>query len=58
MSNYLGLNLGVRQIDLLKCGGFVDVPRIISYIKTRSYMGRGIEFKHKDSTIYEDRLSL
>lgn len=37
----------------LREGGFVDVPRIISFLKVRSYMGRGIEFKHKDKKIHK-----
>lgn len=56
---YLGINSVIEdtsweaQKSQLRKGGFVDVPRIISFLKARSYMGRGIEFKHKDKKIHD-----
>lgn len=38
---------------VLQTGGFVDVPRIISFSKARKYMGRGIEFKHEKEEIHK-----
>jgi hypothetical protein len=29
---------------------YVNVPKIIAQYKTKMYMGRGIEFQHKDKT--------
>ena len=40
-------NLTLRQIDKM---AFVDAPKIISYYKARLYLGRGIDFYHKQET--------